>query len=186
MHLKKNVKDTDDLDGDLFKSKNLSKTMPSSSYTNKSASVMQRNKSKTIDVFICSIQIKQAYFSSIFLCLFYNNSRIGFSFDDDPLADFDALIGKPTTAQKPAVRPTISKQISFDTDNKRPSHSNIMSSTMPSSSGPGGGGGGGGYTPSGNKSNLKSNLFDDIEDNGLLGSVCFFSIFSSFKNGNSN
>jgi hypothetical protein len=75
------------------------------------------------------------------------------------LADFDSLVGKSKSVQ-PVSKSASNKQINFETEKKPPfSPSNIMSSTMPSS----------GYTPTGNKSNLKSNLFDDIEDNGLLG-----------------
>ena len=76
------------------------------------------------------------------------------------MADFDSLIGKPKTAQ-PAGKPASNKQFNFDSEKKPPfSPGNNMSSTMPLSSG---------YTPTGVKSNLKSNLFDDIDDNGLLG-----------------
>ncbi len=75
------LKDTDDLDGDLFKNitkTNFSKTMPAQN-NKKPASVSNRNKN--------------------------------FSFEDDPLADFDSLVGKPnqfkpsTTNNKLANKP---------------------------------------------------------------------------------
>lgn len=84
-------------------------------------------------------------------CIFFNSTK-GFNFDDDP-ADIDAIIGKPKSNEtKPA------KQISFETE-KKPSY-NQLSSTMPAS---------GSYAPSSAKTGLKSSIFDDIEDTGLLG-----------------
>jgi hypothetical protein len=106
--------------------------MPSS---NKSASVMQRNKS--------------------------------FTFDDDPLADIDSLIGK-SNANK--TKQTNEKKPPFSPTNS--SNNNPLASTMPASSSFN-------YSPSvtttttSNRNNTpkNNNLFDDIEDSGLLGII---------------